>query len=87
MTVDKSAEIKAYSGVLSLQENLPHPLPFEGTKFSANPSFHWFHKIVKGGINYTKTPLLTGEGKHVDIYMVINTTKNKTRTKYYKEVS
>ena len=45
-----------------------------------NPSF-----IVESGINYTKMPLSSGEEKHVDI--VMNTTGNKARTKYSREVS
>ena len=32
-------------------------------------------------------PLTSAEEKHMDTYMVMSTTKNKTRTKYSKEVS
>ena len=40
------------------------------------------HKIVEGVKNSTKFPLSNAEEKHVDTYMVMSTTKNKTRTKY-----
>ena len=50
-------------------------------------SFRRSNKIVKGGTNYTKFPLSSAKEKHVDIYMVMNTTRSKTRTKYSKEVS
>ena len=50
-------------------------------------SFRLSDKIVKGGTNYAKFPLSSAEEKHVDTYMVMRTTRNKTRTKYSKEVS
>ena len=36
---------------------------------------------------FYKFPLSSAEEKHVDTYMVMSTTKNKTRTKYSKEVT
>ena len=79
------------SGVSSPLENLPPIWPslnlFKPQDLAPSPSFCQSHKIVEGGRNYTKIPLSSGEEKHVDTYMVMNTTRNKTRTKYSKEVS
>ena len=52
-----------------------------------SPSFHLSHKIMEGGRNYTEIPSSSGEEKHVDTYMLMKTTRNRTRTKYSKEVS
>ena len=68
----------------------PYALPpnlFKPQDFPSSPSFHQSLKIVEGGRNYTKIPLSSGEDEHVDTYIVMNTTRNKTRTKYSKEVS
>ena len=59
---------------------------FKPQDFPSSPSFCMSHKMVQGGRN-NKIPLSSGEEKHVDRYMVMNTTRNKTRTKYSKEVS
>ena len=65
----------------------PSPQPFQATRFPSSLSFHRSHKIVEGRRNYTKIPLSSGEEKHVDMYTIMNSTRNKTRTKYSKEVS
>ena len=41
---------------------------------------------MEGGRNYTKIFLFSGEEKHVNTYMIVNTTRIKTTTKYFKEV-
>ena len=65
----------------------PFPQPFQVTRSPEGSIFHQSHKIVEGVKNSTKFLLSSAEEKHVDIYMVMSTTKNKTRTKYSKEVS
>ena len=42
---------------------------------------------MEGLKNSNKLQLSSAEEKHVDTYMVMSTTKNKTRIKYSKEVS
>ena len=54
---------------------------------SHKAQFSSTHKIVEGGRNYTKISLSGEKEKHLDTYMVLNTTRNKTRTKYSKGVS
>ena len=49
--------------------------------------FHQSHKKVESVKNSNKLHLSRAEEKHVDTYMVMSTTKNKTRTKYSKKVS
>ena len=51
------------------------------------PSFRRSHQVVEGGRSYSKISLSSWEEKHVDTYMVMNTTRNKAKTKYSKEVS
>ena len=63
------------------------PSNFSSHKVFPSPSFRQFYKIVESGRNYNKIPLSSGEEKHVDTYMVMNTTRNKARRKYSKEVS
>ena len=60
---------------------------FKPQGFPLSPSFCQCHKIAEGGRNYTKISLSNGEEKHGDTCMPINTTRNKIRTKYSKEVS
>ena len=62
---------------------IPFLQPFQVTRLS----FRQSHKIVEGGRNYTKISLSGEKEKHLDTYMVLNTTINKTRTKYSKGVS
>ena len=64
----------------------PFPQPFQVTR-SSSSNFHQSHKIVEGVENSTKFPLFSADEKHVDTYKVMSTTRNKTRTKYSKEVS
>ena len=59
--------------------HIPSPNLFKPQGFPPS-SFHRSHKIVEGGRNHTKFPLSSGEEKHVDTYMVMNT-RNKTKGK------
>ena len=71
--------------VCLLPRKSPSPYAFApATQFLPSPSFCWFYK---GGRNHTKIPLSSEEEKHFYTYIVMNTTRNKTRTKYPKEVS
>ena len=40
---------------------------------------------VEGGRNYTKIPLSSGEEKHVYTYTIMNTARNKNRTKHFEK--
>ena len=72
---------------LSPLKNLPLIYPssnlFNPWGFPPSPSFCRSHKIVEGGRNYTKIPLSSGEGKHMDLYVVIKREQN-TLKKYPK---
>ena len=63
------------------------PPTISSRKVSPSSIFNQPHKIVEGVKNSNKFHLSSAEEKHVDTYMVMSTTKNKTRTKYSKEVS
>ena len=64
-----------------LENSTPYalPQPFQATRLPPSPSFRQSHKTVESGRYATKIPLSGGEEKHVDTYMVINTTTNKTK--------
>ena len=69
----------------------PSPIcPFsQSFQVTRSPQYH-FSSIPQnsGGCKKSsKFPLSSAEEKHVDTYMVMSTTKNKTRIKYSKEVS
>ena len=57
------------------------------TPFSQSFQATWSSPLAEGGGDYTRIPLSSGAEKHVDTYMIMNTTRNKTRTKHSKEVS
>ena len=54
----------------------PPPVPFFSSIAADSGGYKKFHNF----------PLSSAEEKHVDTYMVMSTSKNKTRTKYSKEV-
>ena len=58
----------------NLSSHMPSPEPFQTTRFPPPaPVF-----VDSGGRNYTKISLSNGEEKHVDTYMVMNTSRNKS---------
>ena len=71
-----------------LHPHMLFPSTFSSHKVFRQSQFSRSHKIMEDGRNYNKIPLSNGQEKHhVDTYMVTNTTRNKTRDKYFKEVS
>ena len=59
----------------------------QGLPSAPSSSLCWSQKILEAGTSYTRFPLSRAEEKHVDTYIIMSTTKTKTRTKYSKEVS
>ena len=64
----------------------PFPQPFPVTR-SLQYLFSSIPQNSGGCKKFYKFPLSSAEEKHVDTYMVMSTTKNKTRIKHSKEVS
>ena len=62
------------------------PQRFQVTR---SPKYHFLSVPQNSGVckKFYKSPLSNGEENHVDTCMIMSTTKNKTRTKYSKEVS
>ena len=58
----------------------PSPILFKPQ--DSPPPSPSFCRSNKGGRNYAKIPLSSGEEKHVGTYVDMSTTRKKTRTKY-----
>ena len=78
-------------GVSPSLENLSPHVPSSST-FSSHKVFHqvpiFNDPTISGGWRKLhKSPYIQCGGKHADTNMVMNITRNKTRTKYCKKVS
>lgn len=67
-------------------ENLS-PVYISPSTFSSHKVFPQYQFLSIPQNSGGRKKLSKREEKHVDAYMVMNINKNKTRTKYYKEVS
>ena len=69
------------SPLYSLPANLLTPQGFPPALVFVDPTKQWWVDEI-----IPKSLLSNDEKKHVDTYMVMNTSRNKKRTKYFKEV-